>query len=305
VAPVVVASVAPVVVASVAPVVVPPVVVPPVEPSARRQSSRSTRGQAAPVLTYDVKGHSNPNSYLGVADQWVTGRTSSAAVSDTLSEDNYMLPALLHGRPEAAPAAALLNCTAALTLQRNRKRFICDVLHNDDLSYVFILFVSFVSTCYLQSRGASMRQPESQSQVGAPRGSGGSRVVVKEAWGTSSAQGHGGGDESFPHSSSPSPSSRAPRGNAAAAPQGRGQGRGGAAKQVFSTKSNVVSKASSSRDNDNLSSGEILRLAFYDPPASEEQLAGKLKLSFVGTPQITKVAFIQRSVSQSTGGLLS
>jgi hypothetical protein len=63
-------------------------------------------------------------------------------------------------------------------------------------------------------------------------------------------------------------------------------------KQVFSTKSNVVSKSSVGRVVE--SPGEILRQAFYDPPASAEQLASKLKLSIVGSPHITKVAFIQR-----------
>jgi hypothetical protein len=69
---------------------------------------------------------------------------------------------------------------------------------------------------------------------------------------------------------------------------------------MFSTKSNVVSKASTSRVTN--TPGETLRVAFYDPPASEEQLAAKLKISFVGTPQITKVAFMQR-LAQLNGNL--
>jgi hypothetical protein len=109
-----------------------------------------------------------------------------------------------------------------------------------------------------------MRQsaPVQRGQQQQQRGSS-SRPVVQEAWGEP-----GGGDKEY------APASRA------------------ANNQMFSTKSNVVSKASSSRVSE--TPGETLRVAFYDPPASLEQLAAKLKISFVGTPQITKVALMQR-----------
>lgn len=118
-----------------------------------------------------------------------------------------------------------------------------------------------------------------------------SRPVVQEAWGDPS-----GGDESFP----PPPSDDG-RGRGGGVGRSRSNPPGRPTKQqAFSTKSNVVSKASSSRATD--SSGEILRVLFYDPPASAEQLAAKLKISFVGTPQITKVAFMQR-LAQLNGNL--
>lgn len=125
-----------------------------------------------------------------------------------------------------------------------------------------------------------------QRQRGRAPPSSSSRPVVKEAWGEPS-----GGDESF----------RPPTPVASHAPAARGRGRtignsnsnGNPTKQQqFSTKSNTVSKASTSRVTE--SPGETLRLAFYDPPASAEQLAAKLKISFVGNPQITKVALTQR-----------
>ena len=63
-------------------------------------------------------------------------------------------------------------------------------------------------------------------------------------------------------------------------------------KQKFSTKSNVVSKDSSSRAKE--SPSEIMRAAFYNPPVNAEHLAAKLKISFVGSPQVSKVGLMQR-----------
>jgi hypothetical protein len=108
--PVVVLVVAPVlktVLALVAPVVLAPaapVVVALGNETSLRRSSRLARGQAPSVSTYDVKGQSNPSSYLGVVDQWVTGWTSSATVVDTFSKYNALLPTPLHGQTSAVPA---------------------------------------------------------------------------------------------------------------------------------------------------------------------------------------------------------
>jgi hypothetical protein len=44
------------------------------------------------MFTDDNKGHSNPSYYLSIADHWVTGRTSSATVVGTLSENTALLP---------------------------------------------------------------------------------------------------------------------------------------------------------------------------------------------------------------------
>ena len=148
--------------------------------------------------------------------------------------------------------------------------------------YDNIAYGSLQSKAGPPQRGAVMRQ--ATPQRGAPRGVGrggasSTRPVAKEAWGDP----HG-GDESFPP---PAPS---------VGTRGRSipprAAHANSSKQQFSTKSNVVSKASSSRATE--SPGEVLRVAFYDPPASPEQLAAKLKISFVGNPQITKVALMQR-----------
>lgn len=76
-----------------------------------RRSSRSTRGQAAPQLTYHERGHSDPTSYLSAA---------ARAVSDvTHIADNVLLPA-----PHGAwrPSVAVPSSVGSVRSQRRSHR---------------------------------------------------------------------------------------------------------------------------------------------------------------------------------------